>query len=61
MLARSSLSPETLRLHNVFEVKFSMRQRRRLIRSDRIARNLLWLMVLVVAMIIILALRTCHG
>jgi hypothetical protein len=38
-----------------------MRQKRRLIRSDRIARNLLWLMVLVIAMIIILALRTCHG
>jgi hypothetical protein len=38
-----------------------MRQKRRLMRSDRIARNLVWLMVLVVAVIIILALRTCHG
>ena len=38
-----------------------MRQKRRLIRSDRIARNLLWLMVLVVAVIIILVLHSCHG
>jgi len=33
----------------------------RLSRSDRIARNLLWLLVLVIAVIIILVLRTCHG
>jgi hypothetical protein len=38
-----------------------MREKWRFNRFDQIARNLLWLMVLVIAIIIILALRTCHG
>jgi hypothetical protein len=45
----------------VFRGKIAMRQKRSFKRSDRTARNLLWLMVLVIVISIILVLRTCHG
>jgi hypothetical protein len=38
-----------------------MRQKRRLLRSDRIARNLLWLMVLLILVCVVLVLRWCHA
>jgi hypothetical protein len=41
--------------------KISMRQKRRLNRSDRIAHNLLWVLVLLIMVGVVLALRTCHA
>jgi hypothetical protein len=36
-------------------------QKRRLLRSDRIARNLLWLLVLLIVVCAVSVLRMCHG
>jgi len=41
--------------------KISMRQKRRLIRSDGIARNLLWLLILLILVCAVLVVRNCHG
>ena len=38
-----------------------MRQKRRLIRSDGIARNLLWFLVLLILVCAVLVVRNCHG
>ena len=38
-----------------------MLQKRRFNRSDRIARNLLWFVVLLIVGSIVLVLRACHG
>ncbi len=38
-----------------------MRPKRSLIRSDRIARNLLWLLVLMLLACAVLLIRSCHG
>jgi predicted nucleic acid-binding Zn ribbon protein len=38
-----------------------MRQKRRLLRSDRIARNLLWLLVLLILVCVVLMVRGCHA
>ena len=38
-----------------------MRPKRSLIRSDRIARNLLWLLVLMLLACAVLLIHSCHG
>jgi hypothetical protein len=38
-----------------------MRQKRRLIRSDPIARNLLWMLVLLILVCVVLMVRNCHA
>jgi len=46
---------------NNFSRKISMRQKRRLNRSDGIARNLRWVLVLLIMVGVVLVLRTCHA
>ena len=44
-----------------FRGEILMRQKRRLLRSDRIARNLLWLVVILILVCAVLTLRNCHA
>jgi hypothetical protein len=64
-------SPQVLRFYPVdipkrgvgsycLGTSIAMRQRRRLLRSDRIARNLLWLLVLLIVACVVLVVRGCH-